>query len=617
VNEDIGFEQNEAIVKLKALWEAGWQHFVEQKIPGKVVHYNVRGTQPVITVQLGVSVYRPTGRNSDLVLCPRGTYQRGDYVSLQLDKAQTSVSEMTGAIVERYKTQPDFEQAVSRFRLDHAAWISLLDAGQLLSDPLQAVERELRARSLLLQDNQRALELREQELLASRKQLEQDREQANAMASRAASVLTREKALETDLREFERAGGKAVVNLLKPITKSVRRPRPDTKEISVTDIYRHFVDSSTSLGFRCEGTTALQFVSSLCASIRTGQFIVLTGPTGIGKTSLVTHAARIFDCGAGVVPVRPAWIDSSDLVGFFDTRTQRFHPTPFLDCLVDAKEECLPNHLYLLTLDEMNLGRVENYAGDLLSRFEKSVAGDGVIQLYSRELRDSLLETVSEIPLVTGANSDHELSPETAAKLRLREHLRRYPPEYKLPQGLCIFGTLNIDETTYAPSPKFLDRSFVLRVPPPPLDAVLTQLTSTGPFEPRMLTLNNIRSVTCDEKNRHFVAINKALRANTDQLTELELHVGYRTIQAAKAMSSFTTLWSGVSESEVVDTFFVTKILPKLSFHEDDRSPTGSYKKDVLDQWVQADSIAPFSQLKTALKRISSVGGPVIRYLGE
>jgi RNA-directed DNA polymerase len=55
-----------------------------------------------------------------------------------------------------------------------------------------------------------------------------------------------------------------------------------------------------------------------CAAVRMGQFVILCGNTGVGKTSLVSRAADALGGETEIVPVRPAWTEPSDLIGFFN-----------------------------------------------------------------------------------------------------------------------------------------------------------------------------------------------------------------------------------------------------------------------------------------------------------
>lgn len=603
-----------SVVDLKRLWHGSWTHFSAQKIPGKVVKSNVRMTKQILTVDLAVPLFDRNGVKVQSVTCEvSGGARLGSFVAVKVRNPAQSPTQVDADIRAVYGSITDYESAVEAFGREHRAWIDLAEAAGPLSDPVKAAEEEIIRLSTGLTETKRQLSEQEQRIFTAQAELKQERDRVEADQRRASAVLALKDELDQEVREFNESGAKAVTHLLRPFLPKTSDCHRDADRIPVSELLRHFIASAKQLGYVCDDFTALQFVGALCSSVRTGQFIVLTGPTGIGKTSLVTLAAQIYQCGSGVVPVRPAWIDSSDLIGFFDLRNQRFHPTPLMDYLLEASDACSRDHLFLLTLDEMNLARIENYAGDLLSRLEKVIEGDGVLQLYSAEVSRSLMASIGD--LKQDVMSCSTVSPELADRVSLRQHLERYPTTFRLPQGLCIFGTLNIDETTYVPSPKFLDRSFVLQMWPPSVATVMKPTAANDGFVQRMISLSEVKALTFDRENPHFAAVASAVTSNQAAITELQIHLGFRLAQAAEALCSFAYHWRDVLTLDVVDALFLSKILPKLSFHEDERCPSGELKKDVLETWALSDSISPYKRSQAALERIVNAGGPVFRYL--
>jgi hypothetical protein len=142
-----------------------------------------------------------------------------------------------------------------------------------------------------------------------------------------------------------------------------------------------------------------------------------------------------------VVAVRPDWTDNRGLLGYLNPLTEQYILTPFLDHLLEAREEwdlaeteAREPAPFFAVLDEMNLARVEHYFSDFLSCLESGEA----LQLYS-----------ASISIGVG----------TADYAVLRE--------MHIPRNFFFVGTVNVDETTYMFSPKVLDRAFTLE-----LDAV-------------------------------------------------------------------------------------------------------------------------------------------------
>ena len=140
--------------------------------------------------------------------------------------------------------------------------------------------------------------------------------------------------------------------------------------------------------------------------------------------------------------VRPDWRDSTSLLGYFNPLTQTYEWTDFLSFILRAAESYRARDglAWFVTLDEMNLAHVEYYFADLLSVIESGRRTDVADTLagFTREpLRTTYPDTLDdEVP----------------------------PREIFLPPNLYIIGTVNMDETTHAFSPKVLDRAFTIEL---------------------------------------------------------------------------------------------------------------------------------------------------------
>lgn len=136
------------------------------------------------------------------------------------------------------------------------------------------------------------------------------------------------------------------------------------------------------------------------------------------------------------LPVRPDWRDSKPLLGYYNPLTESYVRTEFLDFLLraDANWRSGEPIAWFVILDEMNLARVEYYLADLLSVLESGRDADG-------RTREALTFAVPD-------DADGWLPPR----------------ELHLPPNLYFVGTVNVDETTHAFSPKVLDRAFTIEL---------------------------------------------------------------------------------------------------------------------------------------------------------
>lgn len=431
--------------------------------------------------------------------------------------------------------------------------------------------------------------------------------------------------LEQYKREFEQAGGLELLELVRQSQTS------ESGDVETADLLRSENDEAPhplikSLGgyfqsqnYSIDDSLLLQALLCLCVADATGQFIVLTGPPGSGKTSLVQKLAQAIGAGSGVVPVRPAWIDATDLIGFYNPGMNRYQPTPFLDHVLQAKRYDDLNRLYLLVLDEMNLGRVENYAADFLSLLEKAREGDGnsELQLYSREIKNRFRAEQEKSDV-----SDNQ-------KAEMKAHELLYPSRLPFPKGLVILGTINVDETTHLPSPKFLDRSLTIQVSGTKLPESLGKAPRRSGMVPKAQfswVLSHETAQRClDEGNKLTPAAQGTwelfMQWNMDYLKPLGVRLSHRLPQVYRCYMGAASVLKISNHQQVADTFVLSKILPLISFRNEDLSETSSteQKRSVLERWCGDDETKRnFPGVHAALEAMlarSARPGMIVRYL--
>jgi len=167
-------------------------------------------------------------------------------------------------------------------------------------------------------------------------------------------------------------------------------------------------------GFRYEDG----MIENFWLSLKSKPFVILAGISGTGKTQLVRLFAEAIGAEYRMVPVRPDWSDSSDLLGHYNPNGD-FVPGRMLKVILEAQK--YPEKPFLLCLDEMNLARVEYYLSDFLSVIE------------TRDLRDGRIVSDRLLPF-----DDYG--------------------DIRFPENLYLVGTVNMDETTFPFSKKVLDR---------------------------------------------------------------------------------------------------------------------------------------------------------------
>ena len=177
-----------------------------------------------------------------------------------------------------------------------------------------------------------------------------------------------------------------------------------------------------SEGMRIDEATVRQYHFSM----RTRGFVILAGPSGVGKTWLTRLYAKVLNADYLLAPVAPNWSTNEDLLGFFNPIDGNFHATAFLDFIDRAAEswdrlgDDAPE--FHLVLDEMNLARVEHYFSLFLSLME--------------------MRRETEVP-ETRLTGDRVI---------------RVPPNLK------FAGTVNMDETTHGFADKVFDRAQLIEL---------------------------------------------------------------------------------------------------------------------------------------------------------
>lgn len=161
-------------------------------------------------------------------------------------------------------------------------------------------------------------------------------------------------------------------------------------------------------------------------AMRTRGFVILAGPSGTGKTWLTKLYAEAVGAEYKPVPVAPNWAANEDLLGYFNPIEQAFHASAFLEFIDRAaaawKERGDEAPEFHLTLDEMNLARIEHYFSLFLS-------------LMEQRRGDAIPETE-----LTGGRT------------------------VRIPPNLKFAGTVNMDETTHGFADKVFDRAQLLEL---------------------------------------------------------------------------------------------------------------------------------------------------------
>lgn len=368
--------------------------------------------------------------------------------------------------------------------------------------------------------------------------------------------------------------------------------------------------------------TEFQVINFL-SLLMTNDLIVLSGLSGSGKTQIVKSFAEALGGVAKIIPVKPNWTSSDDLVGYYNPIQSSFLPTPFTEAIAEAIQN--PHQIYLICLDEMNLARVEYYFADFLSKMEER-SKQPEIDLYAKheeELFISEFKTLlTLIEISTGekmvlswqefletdsirnrffellGNTEKETLLQIHSKMRRRLlDILKFPATIKIPNNIRFIGAINVDETTHYFSPKILDRVHIVKFENPLLieDEVITAIesydySSTYDIELKPVYLSpfhlGLREELPSLSNNEFITqILKEI--NKDFLLPLSIDFGVRSmrqsINYAEQLKK-VLCWSYEGDYLALNAIINQKILPRFIFDGKEKIKNGEVKIDLLEK---------------------------------
>lgn len=467
----------------------------------------------------------------------------GDYVTFscdipvhpQLNKRDIPFVEQLAKVEKPIAVQ--IKDGIQRKLKEHARNERLAEHRRQLESQVEERERKLAERELGLEQRITTLKSREESV----RQREMDVQQ---------------KELHYKLLSRDEEGNKVVSSSL-----------PASEFQFLYTVWPELLQSVGHISSRDRMAEQSLLLGLLSASI-SGELVILDGPVGVGKTSVVTRAAKVLtgtEDTFDLIPVRPGWIDSSDLLGFYNPNYKEYHPSPLLTALHRAGKHL--ERLRIICLDELNLARIENYGADLLACIEERNVRK--LPLYSPDIAQSLRTELGFLQL-------ENTSLTHADWLRINKiglTLETFPAQFGIPDNAVFVGTLNSDETTYDISPKVIDRAFVIRLP---IADISMPLAAENNTEQRLCILDLCDLRQSVEANLRagadFSWLLEQIGLLQDLLRLLGIPLGYRTRRDLEILAAVSRT-IGLEDKEVILEHFVfSKILPRVRCQKSERT---------------------------------------------
>lgn len=324
-------------------------------------------------------------------------------------------------------------------------------------------------------------------------------------------------------------------------------------------------------------------------ALQTNQLVLLSGPSGTGKSSLVNQFTQMIkDVKLHHVAVQSNWMDVQDLLGMFNPVTKMYLPTAFIEALNEARMDEIDgrDRIHIICLDEMNLSHIEYYFSSFLSIREKK-PHEQYIDLYANrffsEAKNDLEEFFGKKLQDISEEDFKELNADEKEKYRGKfELVYYYPAKFMIPRNVRFVGTLNMDASVKAISPKVIDRSFVIE---------LRHVTNNQEIIERVRENVVNQKLVIDIQDFFYADINNYdLPEDIDELVsdvvnltnQLDIIPNARlNSRGAKHCKQyiFELARCDWSQEEAKDDLLCTKVLPRIQFNKNQEEMLERYEK--------------------------------------
>lgn len=313
-----------------------------------------------------------------------------------------------------------------------------------------------------------------------------------------------------------------------PAPKPAARPQFTEK-----DFLDRFVETARQKGLLYDTKDLINFH----VSVKSSRLVILAGMSGSGKSGLVRLYAETLGLPKeqlAMIPVRPSWMDDSDLLGYLDMKNMVYRPadTGLTELLVEAGKH--PEKMYIVCFDEMNLARAEHYFAQFISALEREE--NPVIRLYNPSIAPRIYNSAA------------------------------YPAEIPVGRNVIFTGTVNVDESTYHFSDKILDRANVITLHQGKFRDLMNLTRTEAPANPEIPAgtflgfVKKAEGIGLSAAELDFLdALNEKL-----QVSGLQSGIGYRVARQLGRYLENIPASTGFTREDGLDCQTVQRIFTKL-----------------------------------------------------
>ncbi|MCS6112730.1 McrB family protein [Clostridium botulinum] len=284
-------------------------------------------------------------------------------------------------------------------------------------------------------------------------------------------------------------------------------------------------------------------------AIKTRKLVILSGPSGTGKTQLVFNYAESLGINSSksqfnLIPVKPSWTEDSDLIGYLDTINNIYRPseTGLIDTLIEANENT--DNIYIICFDEMNLAKIEHYFSQFLSVLELE-GNERKLSLYNKEFIGRVFNA------------------------------ERYPPEILIRDNVFFVGTINEDESSNPIPDKVLDRCNLIELATPENYIELwSESISNSIYKNELKQENKLETITRSTLNEWGDWLGESVINDKEieiikKLSDLfnstfTITIGFRTLNHINSYLANLPKNQELIREEAFDLQIAQKVIPKI-----------------------------------------------------
>lgn len=406
------------------------------------------------------------------------------------------------------------------------------------------------------------------------------------------------KSVENLKKEEERLNRLGILN--EKTNNKIIKKKLDIKRDEYIDYIRNYLACS----YRDNLYYNKETIEKLYTALSTSQLVILSGSPGTGKTSLIEGFSDAIGANKKIISVQPNWTETQDLIGFYNPIDRKYISTPFLDFLIEAREN--KEELYIVCLDEMNLAHVEYYFAEFLSKLESK---DRILELYSEEIYIKNKEEIkNQMDFIENryniTDKDDIFNIEDISifekynELKSQyQNLLKYNHKLTIPSNIRFVGTINKDETTKNLSPKVVDRSLIMEVEKYSEETKQHMIENMDVYKENYNKVLNLKS---EDFNVNKVEISEKLLSQLKNISnivndEFDISLNNRFYKQVSEIVGAGVL----DDEELLDNIILTKIIPKINVYiESDNEE----KIDRFEEAIEgnANSMIAFEKMKLA-----------------